>query len=106
MDMYRHIALYRLSDDADKKADLDAFCSIMKTLPEQEKSIVSIEIGAALDAPEPGGGLISYDVAQILTFRTKEDCLRWPDTPAHTDLRAFSSGMIELVGVIDYEIAE
>ena len=104
--MYRHIALYRLSDDADKKANLDAFCSIMKTLPEQEESIVSIEIGTALDAPEPGGGLISYDVAQILTFRTKEDCLRWPDTPAHTDLRAFSSGMIELVGVIDYEIAE
>ncbi len=104
--MYRHITLYRLSDDADKQANMDAFCSIMKTLPEQEASIVACEIGTGVDDPVPAGGITLYDVAQILTFRTKEDCLRWPATPAHLDLKAFSSGMVELVGIIDYEVTE
>ncbi len=103
--MYRHVSLYCLSDDTDKQANLDAFCAVMRALPEQEPSIVSIEIGTAISTSMlPPGGQTSYDVAQIITFRTKEDCLRWPDTPAHLDLRAFSSGMIELVGVIDYEV--
>lgn len=103
--MYRHISLYRLSDDADKQANLDAFCAVMRSLPELEPSIVSIEIGTSMLTPMlPPGGQTVYDVAQIVTFRTREDCLRWPGTPAHLDLKAFSSGMIELVGIIDYEV--
>jgi hypothetical protein len=103
--MFRHVSLYRLSDDSDKAANLEAFCNVMRELPEDEPSIVSIEVGKSLTTSLlPPGGQTAYDVAQILTFRTKEDCLNWPSTPAHMELKAFSSGMIELVGIIDYEV--
>ncbi len=103
--MYRHISLFRLSDDADKQANIEAFRKVNEALPEQESSLVSVEVGTALVSPVLSpGGQIFYDVAQILTFNTLEDCMNWVDTPAHTDLRAFSSGMVELVGIIDYEV--
>ncbi len=105
--MYRHISLFRLSDDADKQANMDAFCAVMRALPEQDPRIVSIEIGTSIFTPIlPPGGQTAYDVAQIITFRTKEGCLNWPETPAHMELKAFSSGMIELVGIIDYEVKD
>ncbi len=103
--MYRHISLYRLIDDADKQANIEAFCKVNETLPEQEPTIISAEVGAALISPPlVPGGPIFYDIAQILTFQTKEECLNWPMTQAHTDLKAFSSGMIEMVGIVDYEV--
>jgi len=52
----------------------------------------------------PNGEVQFYDLIQIITFATEEDCLAYPATQGHADFLASSSRYMEQVIVIDYPV--
>lgn len=52
----------------------------------------------------PDGHVTFYDLVQIISFETPEDCAAYPASQGHMDFLTFSEPFMEQVVGIDYPI--
>lgn len=103
----RHISVFRVRPEHRNEATLSLLEAQLNALPALIPAITACEIGRKpMDMPvdAPNGEVRFYDLVQILTFATPEDCRDYPMTRGHLDFLASSSQYMEQVAVIDYPI--
>lgn len=104
----RHISVFRVKPEHRNEATLSLLEAQLKALPAQIPTITACEIGRKpmeMPVDSPNGEVSFYDLVQIITFASPEDCREYPMAPAHRDFLATSSQYMEQVIVIDYPIA-
>lgn len=105
----RHISVFRVKPEHRNEATLSLLEAQLRALPEQIPTITACEIGRKpmeLPVDSPNGEVAFYDLVQIITFATPEDCQGYPMTQGHRDFLAGSSQYMEQVVVIDYPVVE
>lgn len=107
--MYRHISMYTLCRDPGNgksfEENLTRLQELLEQVPSITPTVTASMTGTGLGGPPglPEGGPRFFDVAQIIDFNTREDCMAYPATPAHMALAEFGEGVIEQVACIDFE---
>jgi hypothetical protein len=99
--------MFRLKPEYRKEETVSQLTGLLRQLPEQVPTILTSEIGAKplpMPTESPDGGVQFYDVVQILSFATPEDCAAYPATPGHQRLMAETSEWIAQVAGIDYPL--
>lgn len=103
--MMRHVSVFRLKPEFRTPEIIAQVEAGLRALPAQIPTITACEIGVkpfAMPTQSPDGHVQFYDLIQIITFATPEDCMAYPATAGHqTFLAASSQYMAEVIG-IDY----
>ncbi len=105
--MMRHISMFRLLPEYRTPETIALLENRLKVLPEQVPTIRSCEIGVKpfpMPTETPDGHVEFYDLVQIISFETPEDCAAYPASQGHLDFLAFSERYMEQVVGIDYPI--
>lgn len=105
--MMRHVSLFRLKPEHRSEAVAAKLADQLRAMPAAIPAITACEIGvkpAAIPAQSPDGHVQFYDLIQIITFATPEDCMAYPGEKAHLDFVAESSQYMEQVVGIDYPV--
>lgn len=103
----RHISLFRLKPEFRAPEVVIAIAAQLRALPQKLPTIIECEIGTKpLGGPDgsPDGAVKFYDLVQIITFASEEDCAAYPKTEPHNEFLAFSHPYMEQVDVIDYPV--
>jgi len=101
----RHVSVFRLKPEYRTPAIIAQVEQALKELPSQVPTITSCEIGVKpfeMPAVSPDGHVQFYDLIQIITFATPEDCAAYPASAGHQQFLASSSKYMEQVIAIDY----
>ena len=105
--MMRHVSVFRVKPEYRDPETIQMLEDTLKALPERLPTVTSCEIGVKpfpLPTGSPDGAVLFYDLIQILTFETPEDCAGYPKTEGHLDFLSFSSPYMEQVAAIDYPV--
>lgn len=103
--MMRHVSVFRLKPEYRTAEIIAQVEQALKALPEKVPTITACEIGVKpMDMPSvsPDGHVQFYDLIQIISFATPEDCMAYPATQGHMDFLAASDPYMEQVVGIDY----
>ncbi len=103
----RHVSVFRLKDSARNPETIELLARLLRELPGQVPSIEECEVGVKpfpMPTESPDGQVRFYDLIQIITFRSQEDCMAYPASAGHRGfLEASSRYMAQVVG-IDYPV--
>lgn len=105
--MMRHISMFRVRPEYRTPETIALLEAHLNALPESIPTIISCEIGLKpfpMPTETPDGRVTFYDLVQIITFKTPEDCAAYPASQGHLDFLAFSERYMEQVVGIDYPI--
>lgn len=105
--MMRHVSVFRLKPEFRTPEIIAQVEAKLKALPEQIPTITACEIGVkpvGMPSESPDGHVQFYDLIQIITFASPEDCMAYPATAGHQAfLAATDQYMAEVIG-IDYPL--
>lgn len=94
--MFRHIVMYKLKD----KNDAKTMCEKFKTLPQNISEVVSLEAGTDIQNSDA-----SFDVVLNVTFKSREDYLKYNDHPYHVnEVMSYVHSVIAQRYSVDFEI--
>lgn len=105
--MMRHVSMFRVKPEYRTEEVIDLVEAQLKALPQQVPTIISCEIGRKpmpMPTESPDGHVKFYDLIQIITFATPEDCMEYPRTAGHNALLAASGMYMEEVVGMDYPV--
>ncbi len=105
--MMRHISVFRLKPECRTPEIIQSVAAQLRALPQALSTITDCEIGVKPfpgPSESPNGAVQFYDLIQIITFATEEDCMAYPTTQAHNDFLAASHDYMEQVIVLDYPV--
>ena len=105
----RHVSVFRLKDEFRTEEVVSLLAAQLRAMPETEPAIIACEIGvkpAAIPSVSPDGHVRFYDLIQIITFASPEDCAAYPGCKGHQDFLAASSQYMDNVAAIDYPVDE
>ena len=103
--MMRHISVFRLKPECRTPEIINSVADRLRALPQALPTITACEIGVkpfAMPSESPNGAVQFYDLIQIISFASEQDCMAYPTTQAHNDFLAFSQPYMEQVIVVDY----
>lgn len=105
--MMRHISVFRVRPEHRTPETIALLEQHLKELPRHVSTITDCEIGVKpfpMPTASPDGNVQFYDLVQIITFATPEDCAAYPASQGHLDFLAFSKPYMEQVVGIDYPV--
>ena len=105
--MMRHVSVFRVKPEYRKEETLEMLRQQLLELPGKIPAITACEIGVKpLEMPteSPDGHVRFFDLIQIITFPTPEDCAAYPASRGHQEFLAESSRYMEEVIGIDYMV--
>lgn len=105
--MMRHISMFRVLPEHRTPNTIALLEARLKALPESVPTIISCEIGVKpfpMPTETPDGHVTFYDLVQIISFETPEDCAAYPASQGHMDFLTFSEPFMEQVVGIGYPI--
>ena len=105
--MMRHISMYRVKPQYRTPEVLQKLKALLEALPQQVPTITHCEIGLKpmeIPTASPDGLVKFYDIVQIITFATPQDCMAYPTTPGHDAFLAASHEYIDEAVGIDYPV--
>lgn len=103
--MMRHVSVFRLKPEYRREEIIRALERQLKELPGKVPAITACEIGVkplGMPAESPDGHVQFYDLIQIITFATPEDCAAYPASRGHLEFLETSGPYMEQVVGIDY----
>ena len=101
----RHVSVFRVKPEYRKEETLELLRQKLLALPGKIPAITACEIGVKpmeMPTQSPDGHVQFYDLIQIITFASPEDCAGYPATEGHRQFLASSSRYMEEVIGIDY----
>jgi hypothetical protein len=105
--MMRHVSVFRVKPECRTPEILDRLENELKALPRKVPSIIACEIGRkpmGMPTESPDGHVKFYDLIQMITFASIENCMGYPGTAGHQEFLATSSPWMEEVVGIDYPV--
>lgn len=105
--MMRHISVFRVKPEHRNPETIEAIAQQLRQLPDVIPTITACEIGVkpfSMPTDSPNGEVQFYDLIQIITFASEQDCMAYPATKGHADFLASSSPYMEQVIVLDYPV--
>ncbi len=93
--MLKHIVFTRFENPEES---VPVACGLLHALPEKIPEIVTLETGRDVLHSER-----SYDMALIVTFRTREDLLTYDRHPEHGKARAYIKAHRTASATVDFE---
>lgn len=103
----RHVSVFRVKPEHRNPETIQMLADQLRALPQAVETIIDCEIGVKpfpMPTESPDGHLKFYDLIQIITFASPEDCAAYPAHQGHLDFRDGSSQyMAEVIG-IDYPL--
>lgn len=106
--MMRHVSVFRLKPEYRTQEVIDQIRQQLEALPEQIPAIQACEIGVkplAMPTESPDGHVQFYDLIQIITFASPEDCAAYPASEGHMRFLASSNEFMEQVIGIDFAVS-
>lgn len=106
--MMKHISVFRLKSEHRNAETVVKIQRQLQELPQKVPFITGCEIGVKpMEMPpeSPDGNVQLYDLIQIITFATPEDCAAYPKSQGHQAFLKASSQYMEQVIGIDYQMA-
>ena len=103
----RHVSVFRVKDSARSPEIIDLLAGQLRALPGQIPTIIECEVGVKpfpMPTSSPDGHVQFYDLIQIITFASPEDCMGYPATEGHRQFLTASSQYMEQVIGIDYPV--
>ena len=103
----RHVSVFRVKPEHRNPETIQMLADQLRKLPQSVKTITACEIGVKpfpMPTESPDGHVQFYDLIQIITFASPEDCAGYPATQGHMDFLASSSKYMEQVIGIDYPL--
>ena len=101
----RHVSVFRLKPEYRNPDTIESIRRQLMELPRKIPTITECEIGVKppeMPAESPDGHVQFYDLIQIISFATPEDCAAYPATRGHQEFLKTSSSFMEQVIGIDY----
>ena len=101
----KHVSLFRLKPACRTPEILGRLEGLLRELPARIPTITACEIGVKpfpMPTESPDGKVQFYDLIQIITFATPEDCMAYPASQGHRDFLSASDPYMEQVVGIDY----
>ncbi len=105
--MMRHVSVFRVKPEYRTPEIISMLEQRLLALPATVPTVIDCEIGVKqfiLPSESPEGKIKFYDIIQIITFATQEDCLAYPATQGHQDLLHATSKYMEDVVGLDYPV--
>jgi len=105
--MMKHVSVFRLKEEFRRPEIIAQLAEQLRALPGEIPSITNCEIGVkpmAMPTESPDGHVQFYDLIQIITFASPEDCAAYPATKGHQNFLNASSPYMAEVVAIDYEM--
>lgn len=105
--MMRHVSVFRVKPEYRTPEILDRLEAQLIALPQQVPTITACEIGRKpmpMPTESPDGHVKFYDLIQIITFATPEDCMAYPMSDGHNAFLAASGMYMEEVIGLDYPV--
>ena len=105
--MMRHVSLFRVKPEHRNPETLESIAQQLRDLPKSVPTIVECEIGLKpfpMPTESPDGHVVFYDIIQIITFASAENCMAYPHAKGHHEFIAASSRYMEQVVGIDYPL--
>lgn len=105
--MMRHVSVFRVKPEFRTPEVLDLLEKALLELPNAVPEITACEIGRKpfpMPTESPDGHVKFYDLIQIITFASPEDCMKYPASKGHLDFLASSSQYMEQVVGLDYPV--
>lgn len=103
----RHVSVFRVKDCARNPETIWQLARQLSELPQQVPTIVDCEVGIKpfpMPTESPDGNVQFYDLIQIITFASQEDCMAYPASSGHLSfLKASAQYMDQVIG-IDYPV--
>ena len=103
----RHVSVFRLKPECRTPEVIEAVASALWELPRQIPTITGCEVGVkpfAMPPESPDGHVRFFDLIQIITFASPEDCAAYPASEGHMRFLASSNEFMEQVIGIDYAV--
>jgi hypothetical protein len=103
----RHISMFRLKDEARTPEIVGILAQGLRDIPNQVPFILQSEVGEKpfpMPTQSPDGLVQFYDLVQIITFASEEDCKAYPTAQGHLDFVQASGLYIDQVVGIDYPV--
>ena len=103
----RHVSVFRVKPEYRREETLELLRQKLLALPGKIPAITACEIGVKpmeMPTQSPDGHVQFYDLIQIITFRTPQDCASYPASQGHQEFLAESSRYMEEVIGIDYMV--
>ena len=97
--------MFRLLPEYKTEALIEEIVQQLRALPAKDPTIIDCEIGVKpFPAPtgSPDGAIRFYDLIQIITFASPEDCMAYPASRGHREFLAWSHAYFEDVCGLDY----
>ena len=105
--MMRHVSVFRFKPEYRTEEIVFRIAEQLRALPEQVPTILESEIGVKpiQIPPESPDGLVQfYDLIQIITFASSEDCAAYPAAEGHIRFVTASGEYMDQVIGIDYPV--
>ncbi len=103
----RHISVFRVKDSARDPEIIDRLAQLLRELPSRIPTIRECEVGVKpfpMPTESPDGHVQFYDLIQIITFDSPEDCMAYPASDGHRSFLNSSGQYMEQVVGIDYPV--
>ena len=105
--MMRHVSVFRVRPEYRDPERISMLADELRRLPERIPTILQCEVGVkpmAMPTESPDGHVQFYDLIQIISFATPEDCAAYPATAGHQRFLACSAEYMDQVIGIDYPV--
>jgi hypothetical protein len=105
----RHVSVFRVKEEA-RTPEIIAFLEEqLRGIPAAVPTVLQSEVGVKpfpMPTQSPDGQVQFYDLIQIITFASEEDCMAYPMTSGHQRLLETTNRFMDQVIGIDYPVNE
>lgn len=95
--MIKHVVMWKFKEN-EKKENLRKAIEMLEDMRENIEVIEDLNVGTDF-----GGSLASYDIALIVTLRSKADLQVYRDHPVHKKVAEFIGKVRDKRAVVDFE---
>jgi hypothetical protein len=105
----RHVSVFQVKEEARTPETIEFLAEQLRTIPAAVPTVLQSEVGVKpfpMPTQSPDGQVEFYDLIQIITFASEEDCMAYPMTPGHQALLETTNSYIQQVVGIDFPVTE